>query len=172
MQSSRQARCGAMPPGLARKPRPCSKGWGVAALKDPNRYVSVCGAAGEAPQRRSSRSPPEYFKGIRRAAVFRPACGRAAVSAVDDGRVGAAVEQQVDASHTVVLGREVHGHRIYPVTFPAPVVPQVGIGAMVQQPMRPLPPCRCSRPREAVCREMDLRVTSAPRSTRCPIDSH
>ena len=72
---------------------------------------------------RVSRSPRlQYLERFERAAVFRPAGWRATVRSVHDGRVGASVEEQVEAADAVMLCRQMHGDRIDAMAFTAPVI--------------------------------------------------
>ena len=75
-----------------------------------------------------------YLERFERAAVLRPAGWRATVRSVHDSRVGASVQEQIEAADAVVLCRQVHGDRIDAMAFAAPVVAQIGIRAVVQQP--------------------------------------
>ena len=75
---------------------------------------------------------PENLQRIRRPAVLGPAGGRAVVGAVDDVGIRAAFQQQARAFDAVVLRCKVHGDGVDAVAFAAPVVAQVGVGAVVE----------------------------------------
>ena len=57
------------------------------------------------------------------------------MGAVDDGGIGAPVEQQLQAPDGTVLGGEMHCHRGNAAAFAAPVVAEVGVGTVVQEPL-------------------------------------
>jgi len=75
--------------------------------------------------------PPQQRERLGGAAVLRPSRRRAAVGGVDHGGIGAPVKEQLHAAEGVVLGGQMHGHRSDAVAFAAPIVAQIGIGAVV-----------------------------------------
>ena len=106
---------------------------------------------------RLSDPPAQYLNGLGRMVKFRPHFGCAVMGAVHYGRIGASVEQQVQASHAVVLRCQVHGDGIDAVVFTAKIVPQIRDPRRGRATKPPLRLCRCSTPRGAACRGRDWR---------------
>ena len=85
---------------------------------------------------RLTAPPVQYLDGVDRTLKIRPSFGSAIMGTVNDGRIGASVKQQIQASHAVVLRGEVHGNGIDAVVLTAKIVPQIGISTVIEQPCR------------------------------------
>ena len=55
------------------------------------------------------------------------------MGSIDDSWIAAAVEQEVQTLHRVVLRRQVHGDGLDTMAFTAEVVPEIRIGTVVEQ---------------------------------------